>query len=207
MKRALILSSLLALVPVLAFAGDAAKGQEKIAVCGACHGADGNSAAGAFPKLAGQNEKYLVKQMQDIRDGARPVAEMAGQLDNMSDADLSDIAAYYASQTGTIGQARADLVNLGESIYRAGIRAKAVAACTGCHSPTGQGNAPAGYPALGGQHADYIAKQLQAFRTGADQPEKGRTNDGDASVMRDIAGRMSDLEIEAVSSYISGLHE
>lgn len=205
MKRVLVLVGLLVAMP--AFAGDAAQGKDKAAACGACHGADGNSAAPAFPKLAGQNEKYLIKQMNDIKSGARPIAEMAGQLDNMSDEDIADIAAFYASQTSTIGQANPDLVALGESIYRAGISSKGVAACTACHSPSGQGNAPAGYPALGGQYADYIAKQLKDFRIAADQPEKGRTNDGESRVMRDTAALLSDLEIEAVSSYISGLHQ
>ena len=199
-------------------AGDADAGKNKVAVCVACHGEGGNSAAPTFPKLAGQNERYLIKQMKDIQCGGlsaeeqkakkcvgRPVPTMAGQLDSMSDQDLADIAAYYAAQKTTIGQAKADLALKGEEIYRAGIRAKGVAACTACHSPTGQGNAPAGFPALSGQHADYIAAQLRAFRAAADGLE-GRANDGDIKIMRDVAYRMSDSEIDAVSSYISGLH-
>ena len=187
-------------------AGDAAEGEARSAICAACHGADGNSAAGAFPKLAGQNERYLVKQLMDIQSGVRAVPQMAGQTDGMSPQDMENLAAFYAAQTMTIGQAKADLVELGERIYRAGLQDKGVAACTACHSPTGQGNGPAGYPALGGQHAEYVAAQLAAFRLGADQPDKGRVNDGDTRIMRDIAARLSDLEIEAVSSYISGLH-
>ncbi len=186
--------------------GDASAGKSKAAVCSACHGADGNSAAPSFPKLAGQGEKYLVKQMNDIKNGARVVPTMAGQLDNMSKQDIADIAAYYAAQTGSVGQAKADLVALGERIYRAGNAEVGIAACTACHSPTGEGNAPAGFPKLGGQHADYIEAQLKAFRTGAEEPEKGRANDGDTRMMRDIVSRMSDLEIRAVSSYIQGLH-
>jgi cytochrome c553 len=174
--------------------------------CAACHGADGNSVSGAFPKLAGQNQRYLVKQLMDIQSGARSVPQMAGQLDGMSAADLENLAAFYESKTVTIGQAKAELVALGERIYRAGDSAKGIPACTACHSPTGQGNGPAGFPALGGQHADYVAAQLAAFRIAADQPEKGRTNDGDTRMMRDIAARLSDLEIEALSSYVSGLH-
>lgn len=187
-------------------AGDAAKGEAAAAVCAACHGADGNSAAGAFPKLAGQNQRYLVKQLLDIQSAARAVPQMAGQLDGMSIQEIENLAAFYAAQTITIGQAKADLVELGERIYRSGIRGKSIAACTACHSPTGQGNGPAGFPALGGQHAEYTAAQLSAFRIAADQPDKGRANDGDARIMRDVAARLSDLEIEAVSSYISGLH-
>jgi cytochrome c553 len=186
--------------------GDASAGKDKAMMCGACHGADGNSAAPSFPKLAGQGEKYLIKQMNDIHEGRRVVLTMAGVLDNMSQQDIADIAAYYASQTGTIGQAKADLVELGERIYRAGNSEVGIAACTACHSPTGEGNAPAGFPKLGGQHAEYIEAQLKAFRTGAEEPEKGRANDGETRIMRDIVSRMSDLEIRAVSSYIQGLH-
>lgn len=207
MKRVMIVAAVLCgLSSIASAAGDAAKGKDLTAACAACHGADGNSPAAAFPKLAGQNERYLVKQMQDIQSGARDVPQMVGQLDASSEQDLENIAAYYASQQGSIGEASPDLVALGERIYRAGIAAKGVAACTACHSPTGQGNAAAGYPALGGQHAGYIAAQLEAFRIAADQPAKGRTNDGDTRMMRDNAANMSDLEIEAVSSYISGLH-
>ena len=124
----------------------------------------------------------------------------------MSQQDIADIAAYYSAQTGTVGQAKANLVELGERIYRAGNSEIGIAACTACHSPTGGGNAPAGFPKLGGQHAEYIEAQLKAFRTGAEEPEKGRANDGETRIMRDIVSRMSDLEIRAVSSYIQGLH-
>ena len=179
--------------------------RRKTAVCAACHGADGNSAAPAFPKLAGQNERYLIKQMNDIKEGARPVPTMAGQLDNMSEQDIADIAAYFASQTVSVGQTKAELLELGAKVYRAGVAERGVAACIACHSPTGQGNSAAGFPALGGQHADYIVAQLHAFKRGVEF-EDGRNNDGDTKVMRDIAFGMSDKEIDAVASYISGLH-
>jgi cytochrome c553 len=207
MKCAIVFATVLCgLSSIASAAGDASKGESQAAPCAACHGQDGNSPAAVFPKLAGQGQRYLLKQMQDIKSNERAVPQMAGQLDALDDQDLENIAAFYASQQVTIGEANPDLVELGESIYRSGIAAKGVAACTACHSPTGQGNGPAGYPALGGQHADYIAGQLKAFRTGADQPEKGRINDGDSRMMRDTAATMSDLEIDAVSSYISGLH-
>ena len=184
--------------------GDAAAGKNKSVACGACHGADGNSAAPAFPKLAGQGERYLVKQLMDIRDGARPVPTMAGQLDGKSDQDLADIAAFYASQARSGGQANAELLALGEKIYRSGVAERNVAACTACHSPTGKGNAPAGFPALAGQHADYTAAQLRAYRKGYEN-DAGRTNDGDAKIMRTTAFGLSDGEIDAVASYIAGL--
>lgn len=179
--------------------GDAQAGQSKAIACGACHGADGNSPADAFPKLAGQNAKYLVKQMKDIMSGARPVPTMAGQLDGKSDQDLADIAAYYASQSITFGEADKDLLVLGERLYRAGDGSIGVAACTACHSPTGSGNSAAGYPSLGGQHAGYTVAQLKAFRDGQ------RTNDGDEKMMRQVTYRLNDKEIAALASYVAGL--
>ena len=184
--------------------GDAAAGEAKAVTCGACHGADGNSLSPGFPKLAGLGDKYLLKQMQDIRDGIRPVAVMAGQVDNMSDQDLADIAAFYDGQPRSAEMADADLVELGRKIYMSGIMERKVAACSGCHSPTGKGNGPGGFPGLSGQHADYIAAQLKMFRKGYEDPA-GRVNDGDSKIMRTTAFELSDLEIEAVASYASGL--
>lgn len=192
------------------WAGDAEAGKQQVAVCGACHGADGNSAAPTFPKLAGQGERYLLKQMQDIRDGKRPVPTMAGQLTAKSDEDLADIAAFYASQAGSGGQADENLVELGARVYRGGVADRGVAACTACHGARGDGNAPAGFPALAGQHADYVADQLRKFRSGAEntleQDPNARVNDGDARMMRDIAAGMSDNQIKAVASFVAGLH-
>ena len=184
--------------------GDAAAGEAKAVTCGACHGADGNSMVPNFPKLAGLGEKYLLKQMQDIRDGRRPVAAMAGQVDNMSDQDLADIAAFYDSKVRSTEMADADLLELGRKVYMSGIMERKVAACSGCHSPTGKGNGPGGFPGLAGQHADYIAAQLKMFRKGYEDPA-GRTNDGDTKIMRTTAFELSDLEIEAVASYAAGL--
>lgn len=190
----------LGLVGVAHAAGDAKAGQAKAAVCGACHGADGNSMAPNFPKLAGQGERYLLKQMHDIKDGKRTVLEMTGLLTNLSDQDLADIAAYFASQNASVGAADPKLVAQGEALFRGGKLAEGMPACTGCHNPAGQGNAEAGFPHLGGQHAAYTAKQLTAFREGE------RTNDGDAMIMRSIAAKLSNKDIAAISSYIEGLH-
>jgi len=192
----------------LAFAGgDAAAGQAKTAMCAGCHGADGNSPAASFPKLAGQGEKYLIKQLGDIKAGTRKVLEMTGMLNAFSDQDLADIAAFYASKPIQMAGAKEENLERGESLYRGGNMETGVPACTGCHSPSGQGNAPAGYPALGGQFSEYTAKQLRAFRTGAHEPknEAGRSNDGDTKVMRGVAAHMSDIEIEAVANFIAGL--
>jgi len=180
--------------------GDAAAGQAKAAVCGACHSPDGNSLAPNFPKLAGQGERYLTKQLHDIKSGKRTVLEMTGLLTNLNDQDLSDIAAYFASQKGSVGAADPKLVERGKQLFNGGDIANGLPACTGCHSPNGAGIAAAGFPHLGGQHSQYIAKQLTDFREG------NRTNDGDATTMRSIAAKLSNKDIEAVSSYIQGLH-
>jgi cytochrome c553 len=183
-----------------AVVGDATAGQAKIAVCGACHGPDGNSLAANFPKLAGQGQRYLLKQLHEIKDGKRVVLEMTGLLTNLNDQDLADIAAFYSAQKPSIGAADEKLVAQGEALFRGGKLSQGMPACTGCHSPDGVGNAPAGFPHLGGQHADYIKKQLVAFREGE------RTNDGDTMVMRSIAAKLSNKDIEALSQYIQGLH-
>jgi cytochrome c553 len=204
--KSLLALGLVAAMPVMA--GDATAGKALTEACAACHGADGNSVMGTFPKLAGQGEKYLLKQLQDIKSGERKVPEMTGQLDNFGNAELANIAAYYASSTMALSGSRDDkeLLALGAKIYRAGNKEVGVPACIGCHSPTGVGNAPAGFPHLGGQHADYIAKQLRDFRAGAEYTDKGRHNDGDIKIMRDGVARMSDREIDAVANYIAGLH-
>ena len=181
--------------------GDIEAGKGKAAMCAGCHGSDGNSPSGDFPKLAGQNERYLIKQIADIKSNAREVPMMTGMVAGLSDQDMADIAAFYASQKGSIGTAKKELVELGEKIYRAGNKKTDIPACSACHSPTGKGNLAAGFPALQGQHAKYTEKQLKDFRTGT------RKNDGEAKVMRAIAYRMKDTEIAAVASYIEGLHD
>ncbi|MFT4821708.1 MAG: cytochrome c553 [Candidatus Pseudothioglobus sp.] len=178
-----------------------AHGKELSAVCVACHGTDGNSAAGVFPSIAGQGQKYLVKQLVNIKDGTRVAMLMAGILDNYTNQDMQDVAAYFASQTPKGGTADADLVDLGESIYRGGIARKSVAACTACHSPTGQGNGAAAFPMLAGQWPEYTEAQLKLFRSGM------RNNDGDSRMMRLTAMDLSDTEIAAVASYIRGLQK
>ncbi|TDF83159.1 cytochrome c [Pseudomonas sp. H9] len=180
--------------------GDAAAGQAKTAVCGACHNPDGNSLAPNFPKLAGQGEKYLEKQLHDIKSGKRTVLEMTGMLANFNDQDMADIAAYFASQKGSVGATDPKLVERGRALFNGGDIEKGLPACTGCHSPNGAGIALAGFPHLGGQHSQYVAKQLTDFREG------NRTNDGDATTMRTIAAKLSNKDIEALSSYIQGLH-
>jgi len=188
--------------------GDAEAGKAKSAVCMACHGADGNSLVPSFPKLAGLGENYLLKQMKDIQSGDRATPEMTGMLGASSEQDLADMAAFFNSNTIKVADASGPDLDIGEILYRVGNAETGVPACTGCHSPTGSGNAPAGYPALGGQHAAYLVKQLQAFRTGADDQDNpaARNNDGETRAMRGVAAHLSDREIRAVSNYISSLH-
>lgn len=191
-------------------AGDAAAGESKVAMCSGCHGSDGNSMVAAFPKLAGLGEKYMTQQLRLIKSGERVIVEMTGILNASSDQDLQDMAAYYDSKTRQIsGVQEITLVGIsnpeealdyGENVYRGGNIKTGVAACTGCHSPSGNGNGPAGYPGLGGQHADYIAKQLLAYRRGE------RASGGNALIMQGVAANLSDKEIKAVANYISGLN-
>ncbi len=197
-KLAISLMLSLGLV-VTAQAGDAASGKQLSAACGACHGSDGNSPAASFPKIAGLGEKYLLKQLKDFKSGARANPIMAGQVAALNETQMGDVAAYYASQTRSVGYAAKDKVAVGEKIYRAGNKATGVPACLACHAANGNGMSAAGFPALGGQHSDYIKAQLVAFQ------EDKRENDAN-KVMRDIAGRMSNKEISAVSAYIQGLH-
>lgn len=183
---------------------DAAKGQAIASqVCAACHAADGNSQLSANPKLAGQIYEYLHKQLVNYRPQGGKKAErenavMAGMVANLSAADLRDVAAYYAGQKLKPAAAKdKELAALGQKIYRGGIAAIGAAACAGCHGPTGAGM-PAQYPRIAGQFPEYVEAQLKAFRSGA------RANDPNG-MMRVVAARMNDREIQAVAEYVAGL--
>jgi cytochrome c553 len=210
-KQAVIAVGFIAVAQGALAAGDAAAGAEKVAVCAACHGSDGNSPAPTFPKIAGLGEKYLLKQLKDIKSGQRPVLEMTGMLDGLNDQDLADVAAFFNSKpmqlSGSLPQSvrvnagiEVDGLELGERIFRSGNPVVGAPACSGCHSPRGLGNDPAGYPRLSGQYAEYIEKQLRAFRAGE------RVNDGDQRTMRQVTEYLTDSEIKAVANYISGLN-
>lgn len=169
--------------------------------CIACHGEDGNSDIPINPSIAGQNFRYLNRQMLLIRDGGRAAPLMAGQLDRLSDEDIANLAAFYASQTAKVRAAPPEAAGLGQRIYRGGMLHKQVAACTACHSPDGSGNGPAGFPRLSGQHVDYVVPQLKAYREGL------RTTDEEyGGMMRQTMANMTDGEIEAVAKYLVGLH-
>lgn len=183
--------------------GDPAVGKTKSATCAACHGADGNSTNPEWPKLAGQSESYLLKQLLNFKAGndaadGRYNASMAPMVAPLSEQDMADLAAYYASQTPKAGEADQSMVELGRQVYKGGNNASGVAACAACHGPNGNGNPAAKFPMLAGQHAKYTSIQLEAFSKGQ------RANDA-GQMMRNIASKMTDAEMAAVSEYIAGL--
>ena len=167
--------------------------------CAGCHGADGNSANPQWPKLAGQHPNYLAKQLADFKAGKRKDPIMQGQAAALSDADMAELGKFFASKKTSAGAADKKLVALGEKIYRGGNKTSGVAACAACHGQSGAGNPGAKFPALSHQHATYVEKALNDFKSGA------RANDA-GKMMRMIATKMTDAEIKAVASYIQGLH-
>jgi cytochrome c553 len=180
-------------------AGDPEAGQQKATPCAACHGVDGNSPNPVWPKLAGQHPQYIRKQIQDYKSGARQDPLMSAQAGLLAtEEDVADVAAYFSGQPLAEGAADPTLVELGGQIYRGGNMSTGVAACAGCHGPAGLGNPLAAFPRLSGQHADYVSKALKDFRSGS------RANDPNG-MMRGVAARMTDKEIEAVAQYIQGL--
>jgi len=165
-------------------------------VCAACHTADGSRGSPANPIIAGQHPEYLAKQLTEFKAGKRKSAVMQGMAAPLSEEDIRNVAAFYASKTAKPGFAKnKDTVALGEKIYRGGIAERNVPACAACHGPQGSG-IPAQYPRVGGQHGDYVEAQMVAFRSGA------RANN---PVMNGVAAKMNDKEIKAVSDYIAGL--
>src|SRR5690242_10137419 len=179
--------------------GDAAAGKSKAAVCGACHGVDGNSASAQFPKLAGQNASYIAAQLADFRSGKRQNPIMSGQAKGLSEQDMQDVAAYFAAQQRQTGESDPGQVKQGEQLYRNGNKDENVPACLACHSPDGAGNFLMKVPALGGQHAGYVVAQLQAYAAGSRSTDPNK-------MMETIAARLTPAEMQAVASYIEGLH-
>jgi len=186
-----------AAAPLILKKGDIAAGEAQAVTCAACHGADGNSPAPSFPKIAGLGEKYLLQQLKLIQTKERDIVEMTGLLDGKSEQDLKDLAAFFNSKTMQLSGAKplevrvnagikVDGIELGARVFRAGNLETGVPSCTGCHSPKGLGNDPAGYPRLSGQYSEYIAKQLRAYRAGE------RTAGANSQIMRQVAEQMSD---------------
>ncbi len=179
--------------------GDATAGQAKAAACGACHGADGNSPTAQYPKLAGQHEDYIARQVELFKSNKRSNPVMMGFIASLSIQDMHDIGAFFAGKSSLPGVADAKLVAQGEATYRGG--KEGVPACMACHGPDGRGNPGAGYPQLAGQYADYISAKLKDFRDG-----KAFSDDDRAKVMVGVSKGLSDAEITALSSYLEGLH-
>ncbi len=181
--------------------GDATAGQAKAAACGACHGMDGNSSDAQYPKLAGQSERYIVRQLTDFKAGKRQNPIMLGMATPLSTQDMHDVAAYFASKTPLPGVADQALVEKGETLFRQGDSARGIPACMACHSVDGRGNPGAMYPQLTSQHAQYIEATLKAWHDGTTWGD-----DAQSQIMPAIAKKLGTDDISALSSYIEGLH-
>ncbi len=199
MKNAWIGSVLASfLVAGVAYAGDAAVGAQKAAVCGACHGVTGSSVNPEWPNLAAQHESYVVAQLQQFKQGERVDPLMTPMAATLSEEDMQDLGAHFSQQTPAGLEADPSNWKNGEKLYRGGDPARGIPACIACHGPQGKGNAPASYPALRAQHAVYSYKQLLAF---ADARRATAAND----IMQVIAGKLTDEEMRALASYTQGL--
>ncbi|MGO2405391.1 MAG: c-type cytochrome [Vibrio litoralis] len=205
MKKLVFIISLVASCSVWA-QGDIEAGKEKSATCAACHGADGNSVVTQYPKLAGQHVKYLEKQMHDLKLGmssggkqGRYDPVMSAMAMPLTDEDITDISAYYASLPQTEGSTPENVVEKGKALYFAGDAEKGITACAACHGPRGHGMELGGFPKISGQHAEYTKAQLEKFRS-AD-----RSNDLNG-MMQDVTKNLSDEDIDILSKYIGGLH-
>jgi len=192
-----------------AMPGDAAAGEAKSAVCAACHGMDGNSMVPMYPKLAGQHELYTARQLAMFKDGTRQDPVMLGMAAALSPQDMRDLGAYYATLSANAGIADDSALpdgrkfyEVGQALYRGGDTARGIPACLACHGPTGRGNPLSGYPALAGQHGTYTIKQLESFRSGVAWGQGDNAN----TIMVDVARQLTTEEIQALASYIEGLH-
>ena len=181
-----------------AYAGDAAQGAQKAAVCGACHGMTGNSVNPEWPSLAGQPEAYVVTQLEAFKEGKRVNPLMTPMAVALSEQDMQDLGAYFAQQTPTGLEADPSTWQAGEKLYRGGDADRGMPACIACHGPQGRGNGPAGYPALRGQHGVYAYGQLKAFKDGT------RSSAGN-DIMASVTDRLTDQEMRALASYLQGL--
>lgn len=203
MKKLTLALSALTMLTAPAFAqGDAEAGKTKAVVCSACHGMDGNSVVDMYPKIAGQHAGYIEKQLHDFKTAMTTGGQkgrmdpiMGGMVATLTDQDMADIAAFYATQTQTPA-ATPESSDLGQQLYNYGDAARGITACVACHGPQGKGMGAAGFPMVGGQHKTYIQGQLVKFRDGS------RKNDMN-NMMSDVAKKLSDDDMAALSSYIT----
>lgn len=196
-----VLSCFLAVSSIYA-EGDIIAGKAKSQTCMACHGSDGNSLNNEWPNLAGQHATYLYKQMQDFKkgeQGGRYNTVMTPLMLSLSDQDMQDIAAYYASLENKTSAIPQKYVELGQAIYRGGNLSQHITACIACHGPKGSGYKSAGFPVLSGQHAKYILNQLIAFHN---DTRRNSPNE----MMNNVVSRMTPAEMESVAYYVEGLH-
>ena len=196
-----LITLLLLMSSSLSFAnGDAMAGKDKALICTGCHGADGNNSNSEYPILAGQVKPYLLKQLKDFKSEARVDDHMTSMVLAVEEIDFEDIVAYFSSQaiSQQSEKGKNHEMELGKNIFSSGIKNKSVPACSSCHGSTGRGNKDAVYPSLASQHKEYLAKSLKDFREGK------RKNDKD-KLMRNVASKLSDKEIDAITTYISNL--
>lgn len=201
-STAVALAALSFAAPVWSAGGDAAAGQAKSAVCAACHGLDGNSVDPQYPKIAGQHAEYIAQQLALFKSGKRQNPIMLGFATTLSDQDMLDLAAYFASQKAKPDLADEALLATGQALYQSGDAKRGIPACMACHGPTGRGNPASRYPSLASQHAKYSADLLRRYRGGAVHGDEG---DAHAKIMSQVAVSLTDAEIEALASYLQGL--
>ena len=193
--------------------GNPETGATKAGACAACHGLDGNSADAQYPKLAGQHEQYIRRQLKLFKSGERENAIMMGMAAALSEQDMRDIGAYFATQKASAGVADDTVITaganvdkkfyqVGEKIFRAGKPSAGVPACMACHGPTGRGNPGPSYPSLGGQHSTYTVARLQFFRGGGVWGKDANAN----IIMSQAAKNLSDEDIQGLATYVEGLH-
>jgi len=186
--------------------GDPEAGKEKSATCAACHGPDGNSMIPQNPKIAGQHASYLFKQLTEFKlasetggEEGRNNAVMNGMAAPLSEQDMHDLSAYFSAQEEKIGATPEEYIEPGSALYRGGDEERGITACIACHGANGNGMGLAKFPDISGQHPEYITAQLKAFRAGQ------RNNDMNG-MMRDIAKKLTDEDIETLANYLAGLH-
>lgn len=180
--------------------GSAEAGQTKAAPCVACHGVNGNSLNPVWPTLAGQHQQYIVKQLKAFKNDERVDPLMTPMAKALSDADMEDLGAFFSTQSATGLEAEPSKVSVGQRLYRSGEPVAGVAACAACHGPAGAGNPTARYPALRSQQSAYVVAQLKAYRSGT-----RKTDQAQNQMMRDVAAKLTDTQIDAVAAYVQGL--
>jgi len=187
--------------------GDAAAGAAKAAACSGCHGLNGNSTSPEWPVIAGQNANYLLDQVRIIKLGGRSAPKMVPVVKDLSDQDLADIGAFFATQTPTGNEADPAYWKAGQKLYRYGDAARGIPACSTCHGPVGRGNPAAGYPALQAQHSGYTVRQLEGYANGTRYAKDaaGKPQSANATIMATVAARLSAEDRRNLASYIQGL--